>query len=88
MAAKVKTLDDFKNTHDKNTIIPNRIKSGIAALGVNGWEYYGDFLKANKISVTDGSKFVETFKDFVVEVEKKRIICGSKKLASKMKEMV
>lgn len=88
MAAKVKTLDDFKNTHDKNTIIPNRIKAGIAALGPNGWEYYGDFLKANKISVTDGSKFVESFKSFVVETDKKRIICGSKKLAAKLVEMV
>lgn len=84
----VKSLDDFRKSHDKNFIIPERIKAGIASLGAGGWEYEGVFQKANGISVTDGAKFRDGFKDFIVEVDKKRVYCGSKALATKMREMI
>lgn len=88
MASKAKTLDDFRQQHDKNFIIPARIKAGIAKLGVGGWEEEGPFQKANGISVTDGAKFRDQFAEFIVETGKKRVYCGSKKLATKLREMV
>lgn len=90
VAAKVKGLADFRAAHDKDFIIPQKLKAGIEALGAAGWEYEGQFQKTNGISQTDGSRYREEFKDFIVLLEsgKKRIYCGSKALATKMRAMV
>lgn len=88
MAAKAKSIAEFRSAHDKNFIIPERYRKGITALGVSGWEYEGVFYKGNQISVTHGAQFREEFKDFIVEADGKRVICGSKKLATKLRGMV
>jgi hypothetical protein len=87
MATKAKSFDDFRKSHDKNFIIPEALKAGIAALTPTGWEYEGAFWKSLPVSTTDGAKFREQFNDFIVTVDRtKRIWCGSKALATKMRE--
>lgn len=87
---KKKTLADFRASHDKNFMIPAKIKAGIEGLGVDGWDYEAPFQKTIGVSTTDGARFRDGFKDFIVLIDagKKRIYCGSKKLAAKMREMV
>lgn len=87
-----KSLEDFRSTHDKNFVIPNRIKDGLAKLGEENWEYEFEFMKLCEVSQTDFARFRDQFEDFflVVNVGRnpKRVWAGSKKLAAKMREMV
>jgi hypothetical protein len=91
-----KTLVDLRATHDKNVVIPNRIKAALAALAASGDEfaYEGDFIALTKpkISTTDFAKFRSQFVDFWAEVSdigsgsnSKRVWFPTKKLADKWK---
>lgn len=87
-ASKVKSLEQFRAAHDKNFIIPAKIQAGITKLGAKGWEYWGEFLRINTISVSDGRSYAAKFEGFMLTVEKKSIICGSTALAKQMRNMV
>ncbi len=90
MASKTKTLADFRQAHDKNFIIPAKLKAAIAKLGKDGWEYEAAFIQGIPVSTTDCARFREQFEKFVVVVDggRKKIWCGSEALATKMREMV
>ena len=90
MASKVKNLADFRQAHDKNFIIPAKLKAAIAALGKDGWEYEAIFIKNIPVSTTDCERFREQFEKFVVVVDggRKKIWCGSEALATKMRDKV
>lgn len=88
-----KSLSDFRATHDKSFVVPNKIKEGLAKLGEDGWEYEIEFIKLCGLSTTDFSRFREQFEDYYLTVNvngrnHKRVWAGSKKLAAKMREMV
>lgn len=87
---KVKGILDFRAAHDKDFIVPQKIKVALVALGKDGWEYEAQFYKAAGISTTDGARYRDEFKEQIVTIEagKKRIYCGSPALAVKMKAMV
>lgn len=84
-----KSLTDFKNTYDKDTIVPQKIKSALAELG-DSWEYEINFAKAAGVSMQDISNYREMFTDYIVTIRRdnKRAWTGSKSVASKMREMV
>lgn len=86
----VKTLADFRQAYDKDTIVPAKIKQGLAALGPDGWEYEVEFAKLCGVSLYDMGRVRDRFADHVVPVNRntKRAWAGSKSLASKMREMV
>lgn len=83
-----KTLADFRAAHDKSYIIPQRIKEGLKKLG-DGWEYEAAFMKIAGLSTTDLANYREGFTDHIVLVERtKRVWCGTKALADKLRAMV
>lgn len=84
--AKAKSIDDFRKAHDQSFIVPERFKAGIKAMGANGWMYLGDFMREYKINPAQGTGYRDLFKDHILEVDKKMIICGSVKLAKKLKD--
>lgn len=92
MSAQVKTgksLDEFRAAHDKSFIVPKKIKEGLVTLG-EGWEYEQDFQKRCGLSQTDFSQHRDGFLDFFFQVtgkNPKRIWCGTKTLANKLREM-
>ena len=68
--AKAKTLADFNMSHDKNTIITNRIEKGLAALraaGPEAWEYAADFAKLAAVSLSDLAAYRDKYVDYIVE---------------------
>lgn len=88
-----KTLTDFRAAHDKNFLVPEKIKAGLAKLGKDSWEYEVDFIRICGLSTTDFAMFRDQFEDFFVPVSvggrnTKRIWGGSKALIDKMKELV
>lgn len=92
MASAKKSLADFKAAHDKSFIVPAKIKTALAALGSDGWEYEADFNKAAGVSSNDLSAYRDTFAEHIVLIKaggkERRVWAGSKALAAKMREML
>ena len=86
----VKTLTDFRQAYDKDTIVPAKIKEGLAALGADGWEYEVEFAKLCGVGLYDMGRVRDRFADHVVSIGRntRRAWAGSKALAAKMREMV
>jgi hypothetical protein len=68
--SKTKTLADFRNAHDPNVIVPNKIRAALASMlkeGPEQWEYEGEFIKRADISQTQMGAFREQFIDYIIE---------------------
>jgi NADH dehydrogenase/NADH:ubiquinone oxidoreductase subunit G len=85
-----KTLADFRQTYDKSTIIPARVRDALKALGSSGWEYEVEFAKTAGVSLADLGRFRDQFADFVVAIgrDSRRAWAGSKATANAMREML
>lgn len=81
-----KSLEDFQALHDKNFIVPKKIREALVKLGAS-WCTEVEFLKLASISTTEGAMFREQFKDFYVEVDssKKRVWAGTKAYANTLR---
>lgn len=88
-----KSLEDFRAAHDKNFIVPKKIREGLAALG-DSWEYELDFIRSCGVSVSDFGAYRDQFEEFCVVVNPtdrartKRVYAGTKAMAAKLREMV
>lgn len=92
MASKGKTLDDFRAAHDKNVIVPAKIKKALADMekegGAENWDYEVQFIKRAGICVTDLAMFREQFADHIVETSgrnPKRVWIANSKAAQKFR---
>ncbi len=86
-ANPVKSVDDFRKAHDQSFIVPERFREGIKGMGPNGWMYLGDFMRQYKINPQQGALYRKDFDGFILEADKKMIICGSTKLAKKLRDV-
>lgn len=91
MAGAEKTghsLDDFRQKHDKGYIVPRKIKEALKQLG-DSWVYEAEFMRIAGVSTTDLATYREPFiDDHVVLVDRtKRVWCGTKAFATKLREM-
>ena len=85
---KGRTLKEFKETYDKATIVPQRIRNGLKMLG-QGWEYEVLFAKMAGVSLADLSAFRDQFADHVITLkESRRAWAGSAAVAKAMREML
>jgi hypothetical protein len=86
---KGRSLDEFRAQHDKDFIVPARIKEGLKQLG-DGWAYEMEFVKLAGVSLGDLGNYREAFAEHVVIVRRdgKRAWAGSVSIAAKMREMV
>jgi len=85
-----KTLADFRQTYDKSTIVPNKVRAALKLLGASGWEYEVPFARSAGVSLSDLSNFREMFADYIVTLnrENKRAWAGSPATAKQMREML
>lgn len=84
-------LTAFKDSHDKNTIVPRKIEEALKLLGPDKWEYQPGFVTLAQVSVTDLAMFREQYADYQVEIRaktRKVVWCGSKALATKLRAML
>lgn len=83
-----RSLNEFRETHDKSYIVPKKIRTALTALG-SGWDYEMPFAKLAGVSLGDLSAYRSMFEDHIVVVEKtKRAWAGTKATADKMRAMV
>ena len=86
-----KTLADFRSAHDKNVIVPSKIKKALADMESEhpeNWAYEADVIKRAGISQTDMAAFREQFADHIVETSgktSKRVWFASAKVAAKVR---
>jgi hypothetical protein len=87
-----KSLEEFRQAHDKNYIVPRKIKEALAKLG-ESWEYEVDFMKLAGVSTTDLVNFREQFEEHIVTVKvngsshRKNVWAGTVAFAAKLREM-
>lgn len=70
-AVKGRTLADFRNTHDKDVVIPNKIRVALASMAKDGPEhhlYEQELLELAGISTTDLAKYRDQFTAHIVVV--------------------
>lgn len=88
-----KSLNDFRAAHDKNVIVPTKIRkafSDMLAENPENWAYESDLMKRAGISQTDIGMFRDQFLDHVVETSgksAKRVWFASAKVAAKVREL-
>jgi hypothetical protein len=84
-----KSLADFRASHDKDFIVPTKIRRALSELG-EGWVYESDLLRLAVVSVSDLALYRDQFSShwLVVDRSGKRVWAGSKALADKMREMI
>lgn len=81
------SLATFREAHDRNVIVPRKIKTALAELlkaGNENWVYESDLLSLAKISTTDLAMFREQFAAHIVETtgkNPKRVWFASPKVA-------
>lgn len=89
---KVKNLADFRAAHDKNVIVPTKIKNALVEMeaegGAENWDYEPDFIKRAGISITDVNQFRDQFSSHIAEAKSgsksvKRAWFVSPKIAAK-----
>ena len=85
---KVRSLAEFKQTYDKDTIVPGKIRAGLKTLGATGWEYEQAFAKIAGLSMTDLGNYRDGFAELVVTIRERRAWAGSKAMADKMWAML
>lgn len=84
-----KDLSAFRAAHDKNVIVPAKIKGALEEMlkeHPENWTYESDFIKRAQISQTDIGMFREQFTDHIVETSgkvSKRVWFASAKVAAK-----
>lgn len=85
-----KSLQEFRNAHDKSFWVPQRLREALDKLG-DSWEYEAGILKLAQLSTTDLAAYREQFEEHIVMTSgrnPKRVWCGSAEMANKLREMV
>lgn len=95
MTTKAKTIADFRNAHDKDVIIPRKIRAALEAMlkvGVENWEYESDFVKLAGISQTDVTRYRGEFLKHIVvapsthsRTSKRNVWFASVKIAAQLR---
>lgn len=86
-----RSMSDFQATHDKNIVIPTKIKAALAAIGEE-YRYEFEFLKEAGISINDLARFRDQFDGHMVVVrtrdsKPKNVWFGTTANADKAREM-
>lgn len=87
-----RSLDEFRSSYDRSYIVPRKIKDALVKLA-DGWLREVDFAKLAGVSPTDLAAYRAEFEeDHVVALtgadRGKRAWAGTKRVATKMREMV
>lgn len=85
-----RSVEAFRASHDRNYIIPAKIKTALEKLG-DTWCYDAEFLKLASLSTSDLAMFRDQFEEYWLiadKAAKKRVWAGNAKLAAKLREMV
>ena len=83
-----RSVADFRNTYDLNTIVPKKIAAGFKLLGA-GWMYESEFAKAAGLTMKDLGMFRDNYADHIVVVgDSRRIWAGKKTVAEQMRQMI
>jgi hypothetical protein len=84
----VRSLAEFKQTYDQETIVPTRVNAALKELGA-GWLYEVEFAKLANVTTTQLSMFRDRYAEHIVSVrDSRRIWVGRKATADEMRRMI
>ena len=84
-----RSLAEFKQAYDKDTIIPARIRAALKTLG-NGWEYEVQFAKSAGVSLSDLGNYREGFADHwhQIKADGRKVWSGSRAIIAEIRKVV
>jgi hypothetical protein len=83
-----RSLAEFRQTYDKDTIVPGKVRAALKVLGA-GWEYEAQFAKLAGLSLSDLGAYRDLFAAHVVALkETRRAWAGTVAVAKAMREMI
>lgn len=82
-------LADFRSQHDKNFIVPRKVRAALEALST-GWLYEIEFAKLAGVSLADLGHFRAQFEENIVAIRRDggKRAWARKDVAAKMREML
>lgn len=84
----VRSLAEFKNTYDLETIVPKRVEQTFRQMG-GGWLYEAEFVKEANVTSAQLSMFRDRYADHIVSVrDSRRIWVGKTAIAEEMRRML
>jgi hypothetical protein len=87
-SAAVRSVADFRNVYDLNTIVPKKIAAGFKLLGA-GWMYESEFAKAAGLTLKDLGNFRENYMDhFLVTRDGHKVWAGRVSVANELRQMI
>ncbi len=94
--AEPRTLATFRAAHDRNVIVPNKIRAAIEQIrkvGPEHYEYEADLIRMAGISQADIGQYRDQFEDHIVVTAStgssrnpKRVYFGDPKVAAKVRQ--
>ena len=85
-----RSIDAFRQNHDRAFIVPKRIRDGLEALG-DSWEYEAEFVRRCGVASHEFALYRDQFSDFCIEtpgtggVRGKRVYAGTRTFAAKLR---
>jgi hypothetical protein len=88
-SASRKTVADFRKLHDKDFIIPDRIRARLSEMP-DDWEYEAEFSRLAQVSLADLGLYREQFEAHIVILRRdsKRVWAKTPKIAEQLRAMV
>lgn len=83
-----RSLTEFKQTYDKDTIVPGKIRAALEKLG-DSWCYEKEFVEMSGVSFGDLAAYREMFEDCWVYIKRdsKRVWAGTPEFAAKLRSL-
>jgi len=83
-----RSLAEFRDTYDLETIVPKRVEAALKTLG-NGWLYEVEFAKTANVTSSQLSMFRDRYASHIVAVkDSRRIWVGKESNANQMRQML
>ena len=83
-----KSLAEFRQSHDKSFIVPQKIRAALKALGPKGWVYELEFLRLAGLCTTDLAAYRDQFEEHWLIVDRtKRVWAGSPAFKAELAQM-
>lgn len=83
-----RSLSEFRNTYDKDTIVPKAVNTALKALG-SGWLYEVEFAKLAGLSLKDLGLYRDRYAEHIVVIRDHRCVwVGKATVAEEMRRML
>lgn len=84
-----RSLIEFQQAHDPDTVVPAKINEAVKRMGPDGWLYEAELARLAGVSMTTLAQYRDLYQPLIVQLRAgRRAWAGSNELAQQMREMI